>query len=128
MRTQTHRSPAIISQLLLITAMLGLAACSGTRLAYDTAETLDAKAYVLAEHFNALQVEANTIADAGASQSVINRMAAIERRARPVVLRLQSVAQAYAATRSAENEQQLQLALNEAALVLSDFINAVRGT
>lgn len=104
-----------------------LVACSGTRLAYDTAETLEAKAFVISEHYAALLREANELADAGAPREHVELMQLAERRATPVVLELRRAVNAYNAVRNAENEAALQEALAEAALVVSDFINAVRG-
>lgn len=121
---QQRRS--IFAALILFT-MAGLAACEHTRQAYQNAETLDAKAYVMGEHFNALQNSAVELIEEGSvPQAAINRIAAAEREARPVILGLTRAGEAYKAVRSAETEAELQLALNDAALALSDFIKAMR--
>lgn len=122
---QQRRS--IFAALILFT-MAGLAACGGTRAAYENAETLDAKAYVSAEHFNALQNSAlELIEEQSVPQAAINKIAAAERTTRPIILDLKRAAEAFSAVRDAETQVELQLALNEAALALSDFINALRG-
>lgn len=103
-----------------------LNACTGTRLAYETAETLEAKAYVVTEHYAALIAEANDLADAGISDAALERIQAVDAEAGPAVLALRRAVETYSALRNSENEAALQQALAEAALAVSDLINAVR--
>lgn len=108
-----------------------LAACSGTRLAYETAaqspNALEAQAYVVSEHYDALLAEANDIADAGAPREVVERMQAADREAKPKVLALRRAVETYEAVRSAQNETELERAIADAALAVSDFIDAIKG-
>lgn len=125
MKRSIHPFPAGIG--LVVLAAMVLSACSGTRLAYDTAETLEAKAYVITEHYAALLAEANNLADAGAPRAAVERMQAADRAAGPAVLALRRAVETYDAVRDSENEAALQQAIAEAAVAVSDFINAVRG-
>lgn len=114
--------------LLTFVALISIfAACAGTRAAYDTAQTLDAKAYVVSEHYAAILKEANDLADQpGVSADFVQRMKAADNVARPLVLQLRTAAQAYTAVRSAETEAALQEALNKAVIEVSNFLSVIR--
>lgn len=112
--------------LLLILAAAVLGACSGTRMAYEAAETLEETAYVVTEHYYVILREANKLADEGAPQEWINRAVAKERQVTPAILRLRDQVDAYNAVRNAETEQELSDALSEAVVLVSEFIDVVR--
>jgi len=113
--------------LLLILAATVLGACSGMRMAYEAAETLEETAYVVTEHYYVILREANRLADEGAPQEWINRIVAKERQVTPAILRLRAQVDAYNAVRNAETEQELSDALSEAVVLVSEFIDVVRG-
>lgn len=119
-------SSLILPSLLVALLFVGLAGCAGTRAAYDSATTLDAKAFVVSEHYAALLREANDLADKGAPAELVQKMQAADRAAAPVVLKLRQASATYTAARTADNEAALQAALNEAAVQVSAFITALR--
>ncbi len=116
-------------QLIGIVAMCTLiAACSGTRLAYKTAEGLEEQAYVVGEHYYALVREANDLRRSGAlSGSTLERAQDLVQATRPVILELQDAAQAYTAVKSAQNEAELEAALNAAAIAVSRLVDVIKG-
>ena len=113
--------------LLFILAATVLGACSGTRMAYEASETLEEMAYVVTEHYYVILREANRLADEGAPQEWIDRAVAKERQVTPAILRLRDQVDAYNAVRNAETEQELSDALSEAVVLVSEFIDVVRG-
>src|SRR3972149_12103761 len=121
-----------VASLLLAVAVVGmLSACAGTKSAYQAAaespNALEAKAFVVSEHYAALVREANDLADQpNIPREVVTRMQAVDARARPLVLQLRTAAQAYAAVKSAENAAALQTALNAAVVEVSAFITVLR--
>lgn len=116
------------TKLWLIGVLAILAGCAGTKAAYQGAETLEDTAYVVTEHYAALVKEAADMREAGTlTGNALVQVQGFETRARPLILRLQGLAEAYESVRSAENEQALAAAVGEAAQVLSDFINALKG-
>ena len=138
------RFSKILAQYASIAVILAVAitsggCASGTSQAYQTAadseDPLYNTALVTSELFNALQREAGDLAEAlcpppdpcpAYGQRIINRMAEVELEVRPAVLELRSVAETYNAVRSASNEQELQAALNEAAILVTKFLTTVR--
>lgn len=112
--------------LLVVAAACVLAACAGTRAAYDAADTLDETAKVVSEHYYALLREANDLADQGAPASFVQRAQELEAVAAPKILALRDAAQAYEAVRSAENEGELAAALGEAVPLVSQFVDLIR--
>lgn len=107
---------------------LTLSACTGTREAYKAAETPDQMAYIVTEHYAALVKEAADRKDAGTlTGTALARVQAADNAARPVVLQLGPIAQAYAATKSAENEAALQQALNRAVIAVNNLITTLKG-
>lgn len=111
---------------LLLTACALVAACAGTRQAYQAADTLDDSAKVVTEHYFAIIREVNDLADQGAPQEWVTRAQDLERRTSPVVFALRDASEAYEAVRSAENEQALADALEQAVPLVSDFIDLLR--
>jgi len=124
---QRYTTTNIVGFLAFVVAIGVLNACAGTRAAYDSATTLDAKAYVVSEHYAALVREANDLADQpGFPPARLAQLQAADSAAKPLVLELRSAAQTYTALRSAENEAALQEALNKAVLQVSAFITVIR--
>jgi hypothetical protein len=114
-----------IPSLFLMALLFG---CAGTRAAYQAADTLEDTAYVVAEHYAALVKEAADLRESGTlAGSALARVQSAEARARPVILRLQSVTATYESVRNATNEEALAEAVGAAASVISDFINALKG-
>lgn len=106
---------------------LALTGCTSTKAAYKEAQSPDEYAYIIAEHYNVLVNEAADLAQApGTPESVKSVLKAADAKAKPLVLALRGLAANYAAVQSAENQQALQLALNQAVLAVADFIRALR--
>ena len=117
-----------IVKLLIVSLMLLVAGCAGTKAAYQGATTLDDTAYVIAEHYSALVKEAADLKDAGTlTGAALVRVQQIEARATPVVLKLKDVSAAWTASKNATTEAALQKAISDAAVVVSDLINALKG-
>jgi hypothetical protein len=118
---------SVMSSFLVLLTLPFLSGCPGTLSAYRAAESLDDTAFVVAEHYAALVKEGNALRESGAlTGSALTRAQDLEARARPIVLRLQQVSSAYEAVKSAENEAALSMAIDEAARVLSEFIDAIK--
>jgi hypothetical protein len=108
--------------------LLALAGCAGTRAAYDAASTPQQKAYVIAEHYSALVKQAADLKDAGTLTGVaLEKVQAADRAAKPLVVELTKATEAYQGARNAQNEAELQAALNKAVIAVNSLINALRG-
>lgn len=108
-------------------AVLALSACSGTRFAYQQAETLTDTAKVVAEQYIATAREANRLQDTGSlTDSQLERIQGIDARVYPVIQQLRSASDAYEAIGTAETREALEAALTDAVTAVSDFIDAVR--
>lgn len=104
-----------------------VSACTGTRAAYRSAETLEETAKVMTEHFIAVATEVGDYRAANTLPApVITRLTNALNSAEPAVRQLQPLSQAYSSVRSAENEQALGDALGEAAVALSSLIDILR--
>lgn len=109
-----------------------LAACSGTRLAYQTADTPEKYAYVLTEHYASLVSEAAQIS-MRSSPEVREGLREAEAAAYLVIVGtpeapgLVRLARLYQETQSAEAATTLQAAIDASILRLADFVNAVKG-
>lgn len=144
-RTSIRRQPqqaGRASALLLIgvsivaaAALLFVGGCASTVTAYRTAKTLPDTAYVVTEHYAALVKEAADIAENPATpQSVKTKLQEIDRIVRAFVLgdeatnrpSLETLSKRYQEVRTAQNETDLQNAINAAVRELSNFINAVK--
>lgn len=119
-------SSVFVGALLVSLVVVMLLGCTGTRAAYTAGETLDAKAFVVTEHYAAVLREANELADRGAPRELVEKMQAADRAAAPVVLELREASALYTAARTAENAEQLQSALDAAALKVAAFVRALR--
>jgi hypothetical protein len=126
---------------LVVAAVVGqlLIGCVNTQAAYKAAplhgETLVDTAYVMAEHYDAVLVEANTLKASGRVPApLLERMRAVDRVARPIFLGDPSKSQpgilqlrdVYVSAHDAKSEAELQRATNDAAVALANLINAVK--
>jgi hypothetical protein len=108
-------------------ALLPACAGSGTRAAYSEAKTVSEQAYVLAEQYAALVEQAANLKEKPTTPtSAIARMQKADQAAKPVVLKLKTVRDAYVAAKSAQTEAELQVAINNAVLVVADLVRAVQ--
>lgn len=109
-------------------ALAAIAGCAGTKAAYNAAaDSLPDQAYVVAEHYSALVKEAADLAQNPATpEQVKETLKTADNYARPIVLGLKPLADAYQATRTAQTEADLQSALNNAAVAMAGFIRAVK--
>lgn len=108
-------------------ALLPGCAGSGTRAAYSQAQNVGEQAYVLAEQYAALVEQAAILkAKPTTPTSVITRMQQADQVAKPLVLRLKTLRDAYAATKNATTEAELQLAVNNAVLAVAELVRAVQ--
>lgn len=111
----------------IVLAGLALSGCASTKAAYKEAQSPDEYAYVVAEHYNILVNEAADLAEQpGTPANVKAALKAADAKAKPLVLALRGLAANYAAVKTAESQQALQLALNQAVLAVADFIRALR--
>lgn len=109
----------------LVVAMT--AGCPATRGAYQAAERPDEYAYVVAENYNALVNEAADVAEqASTPQEVKDALKLADQKAKPLVLKLRPLADAYTGAANAETQAALQAALNQAVLAVADFIRELR--
>jgi hypothetical protein len=109
-------------------AMIALSGCMHTRDAYRSAETPDEYAYVLAEHYSVLVREAADLAARPSTpDSAVRAMQRADMVARPAVLQLRHLRDAYLDVRTAETEAELQEAINRAVLLIAELVRAVRG-
>lgn len=121
------RSPALVGLLALLMASLVMVGCSGTRLAYKSAEGLDDMAKVMAAHYYSLVREANVVAENGKlTGNALRHAQDIVRRTEEPVLAMARAGDAYKMVRSAENEEQLEAAIRSAAVAISTLIDALR--
>jgi hypothetical protein len=118
---------ARIGLMLALVAVSGLVACTGLRHAWQAADTVDEQAYVLAEQYASLVKEAADLAQLPTTpQQAKDAMKAADAKAKPVVLKLKSLRDAYVAVDSAPNEEALQKAVNDAVLLIADLVRAVK--
>lgn len=111
---------------LLAAALLALSGCAGTKEAYSVAEGVDEQAYVAAEHYASLLREANVLkGKATTPGEAITAMQEAAQKAQPVVMKVRQLRDLYVQAKTAETEQQLQAAVNEAILLIADLVRAV---
>lgn len=129
----------IVLGIAIVFAGLSLHGCVSTQAAYKAAplhgETLVDTAYVMAEHYDAVLIEANALKDSGRVPAPqVEQMRAVDRIARPIFLGDPAKSQpgilqlrdAYVSLHDAKSEVELQRATNDAARALADLINAVK--
>lgn len=118
---------ARVGMLVSMAVLAAIAGCAGTKAAYKAADTIGDQAYVVAEHYAALVKEAADLAqNPGTPDQVKEQLRAADRLAKPLVLELKPLADAYNATRTAQTEADLQAALNQAVVAVAGFIRAVK--
>lgn len=106
-----------------ITAMQG---CTQARSAYKTADNPAELAYVLTEHYAALVKAAADLAQKPTTPaSAIVAMQKADAVAKPVVLRLRPLREAYVTGKTAANEAELQAAIDRGVLALADLVRAI---
>lgn len=125
---ESRKLPSLFMALLLLPLMMTvMGGCTGTRAAYSAAKSPDAVAYVVAEQYAASVKEAADLAAVPTTpRGAVSAMQSADRKARPLVEKLRRLRNAYLAARSAENEAQLQSAVNDAVLAVADLLDAVK--
>lgn len=113
---------ALVAPVLALT----MSGCASTREAYGSADTVDEYAYVAAEHYAALVHEARLLKEKSTTPAAaVVAMQAAAAKAQPAVLKLRALRDAYTQMRSAQNEQDLQKAVDEAVLLIADLVREV---
>ncbi len=116
------------SLLMMSVLCIGLSACAATREAYREADSPDEYAYVLAEHYASLVKEAAELKEKPTTPAeAVSLMQRAELTARPVVLALRPLRDAYLAAKTPASEAELQEAINRAVLVIAELVRTVRG-
>lgn len=111
----------------LATAFMSLTGCVGTRAAYEAADTLDDKAYVVTEHYAAVVHEAADLRDQGVLKGpALAAVQQADNRAAPLVLQLRAALERWTAVKNAQTEGDLQRAVDEAVVALSALLDAVK--
>jgi hypothetical protein len=111
----------------LAMSTLATTGCTGTRAAYDAADTLDERAYVATEHYAAVVKQAADLKDLGVLKgSALNQARELESVAQPLVLSLAGLVANYNAARTAETEVALQRALDEAIVAIAGLVRIVK--
>lgn len=124
-----HVIALVMLAILTVTSLSLLPGCtgSGTRAAYSEAKNVSEQAYVLAEQYATLvEQAANLKSKPTTPSSVIERLQKADQVAKPLVLRLKTLRDAYVATKNAQTESELQLAINNAVLAVADLVRAVQ--
>lgn len=120
-----------------ILAVTVLASCTGTKAAYQAADSLPNTAFVIAEHYSALLNEAATLKESGrVPANLLDAMRKADDAIRPLIVGdpsavppivgLRDLAASYQAVRDAETEAQLQVAVDNALREIAKFINTVK--
>jgi len=124
-KTDAARSLVVLAMLAPVLAVL-MTGCTGTQAAYKEAQGVDEQAYVAVEHYASLLREANELkGKATTPGQAIVAMQTAAAKAQPVVMRVKDLRDAYAKVRNAENEAQLQEAVDEAILLIADLVRSV---
>lgn len=112
----------------LLFASAAVAACTGTLGAYKTATTLEQHVYVMAEHYDIiLEQVANYVERPDASPTLKARLQDIVRKGQPIFINLEQARATYGAIKTAESEEALAEALDEALRQLADLSKAFGG-
>lgn len=125
------RSMSRITGVLVVAALalacVATSGCAGTKSAYNAADTLEERAFVVTEHYSAVVKQAADLKDAGVLKgAALTKAREIESVAQPVVLSLGGLVAKYNAAKSAETEVALQKALDEAVLAIADLVRVVK--
>lgn len=128
MKPMTKCMGALVAAALMLGSVAALTGCSSTKAAYDAADTLEERAFVVTEHYTAVVKQAADLKDRGIlAGSALTQARAIEARATPVFQRIGPLVATYNAARNAETEVELQRALDAAVLALADLVRIVKG-
>jgi hypothetical protein len=111
---------------------VGVVGCTAATSAYKAADNPSELAYVLLENYAALVKAAADLSEkATTPASAVTAMQQADAKAKPVMLQLRPLRDAYVASKSANSEEELQAASNRAVLAIADFVRAIqaaRGT
>jgi hydroxymethylpyrimidine pyrophosphatase-like HAD family hydrolase len=111
----------------LCMTLMAVAGCAGTKAAYQAADTLEDRAYVVTEHYSAIVKQAADLKDLGVLKgSALSQVREIETSAQPVVLSLRDLVANYNAAKTAETEVALQKALDDAVRLLANLVRVVK--
>lgn len=106
---------------------IGISACTNTQRAISNAKTPSDFALVFLEGYDAALLTANQLKSSGAlTPEMLLKVQDAERRAWPLVRRIDPLRKAYEATKSAEDAAALQLAIDNAIREAAEFIRIVR--
>ncbi len=109
-----------------VPVVVGINGCTETRAAYKAADNPAELAYVLAEQYSALVKSAADLAQKPTTPgTAILAMQKADAAAKPIVLQLRPLRDAYLATKSATTEAELQAAADRAVLAIADLLRAV---
>ena len=112
-------------KLSILPLLLVLAACAGTKSAYQAADTLEEQAYVVTEHYAAVLKEAADLAPSLPAH-IKAELQAADRKVKPLVTGLAPLVQRYETVRNAQTEAELQAAVNDALIALTEFVNTLK--
>lgn len=111
----------------VLAVLLFAGGCSGTLAAYKASSNPSDYAFVVTEQYAALVHEAAQLKTSGQlTGSALAIIQSADLKAKPYVLKLKSVAQAYDAVKSADNTTSLQAAIDQAVLVVADFARTLK--
>jgi hydroxymethylpyrimidine pyrophosphatase-like HAD family hydrolase len=117
----------LLAVVALAVGVLSATGCAGTKAAYNAADTLEERAYVVTEHYAAVVHQAADLKDKGVLKgTALTRAQEAESVAQPVVLSLGDLVKKYDAAKSAESEVALQRALDDAVRALADLVRVVK--
>lgn len=118
---------SMLLSLFALAAVTLLQGCTGTRAAYKEASGVDEQAYVAVEQYSALVKEAANLATLSTTPpAAVEAMKAADRAAQPVVKKVRELRDQYLAVKNADNEAELQKAVNDAILLIADMVRAVK--
>lgn len=122
-----NRITGVLAVAALAMGLATVSGCAGTKAAYDAADTLEERAFVVTEHYSAVVKQAADLKDAGVLKgAALSKAREIESVAQPVVLSLGDLVAKYNAAKSAETEVALQRALDEAVLAVANLVRVVK--
>jgi hypothetical protein len=128
----TARSPAWVGVLSLLLGCMVMAGCAGTNAAYKAAlereglERLIATSYVIGSHYTLSVAELNRLDDAGAlTPQQLSRFQRIVASTSPLIQEMVDIGAVAQRAGDAETAEELQAAINEAALALAELLEAL---
>lgn len=106
---------------------LAIEGCTSTSGAYKAAASPDETAFVITEHYASLVREAANLRSRPTTPpEAVRAMQAADLVAAPLVDALRPLRDAYVATKSAQSEAELQLAVNQAVLAVADLVRQIQ--